>query len=205
MAGAGGRGPVHSPSADGRARRNVPPPLAGGHPSCSPSPRGRGLGGGGWAEGPPAETKVRGLRMRSRLTGAARVLRRHSTDAERVLWRHLRNRQLKGKKFRRQAPIGPYVVDFVCHEARLVVEVDGGQHAQARDRDQARDAWLRSQGYRVLRFWNNEVLRNTQGVLERIAEELGGGEEELSTPSPPHPGPLRIRGQKSEDRGRSRY
>jgi very-short-patch-repair endonuclease len=101
-------------------------------------------------------------------TDNARTLRRHSTDAERVLWRHLRARQLTGVKFRRQQPLGPYVVDFVCLENRLVVEVDGGQHARQRQADAERDAWLTRQGYRVLRFWNNDVLREPAAVLQSI-------------------------------------
>ncbi len=102
--------------------------------------------------------------------GRARELRSRTTDAEKRHWRHLRNRQLGGHKFRRQRPLGPYVVDFMCLEARLVVEVDGGQHSP--DADRERDLYLEKQGFRVLRFWNNEVLENTDGVLARIAEFL---------------------------------
>ncbi len=102
--------------------------------------------------------------------GRARELRRNMTDAERALWRELRGGALGGK-FRRQAPLGRYIVDFVCLEKHLIVEVDGGQHAENRS-DQERDRWLESQGFRVLRFWNNEVLGNMSGVLEVIAEAL---------------------------------
>ncbi|MGA7490442.1 MAG: endonuclease domain-containing protein, partial [Xanthobacteraceae bacterium] len=84
------------------------------------------------------------------------------TDAEAKLWRHLRSRQLAGCKFVRQEPIGPYICDFVCRERRLVVEVDGSQHADS-PADRTRDAWLASRRYRVLRFWNNEVLTNIEG------------------------------------------
>ena len=101
-------------------------------------------------------------------TDRARNLRRQSTDAERLLWRHLRDRELAGLKFRRQRPLGNFIVDFVCLEQRLIVEVDGGQHATQRQKDAHREAFLKRQGYRVLRFWNNEVLSNTEGVLEEI-------------------------------------
>jgi very-short-patch-repair endonuclease len=90
-------------------------------------------------------------------TGLARRLRRDLTPAERLLWRYLRSRGLSGFKFVRQEPIGPYVVDFVCRERRLVVEIDGGQHATDK-RDAIRDQWLTDRRYRVLRFWNHEVL-----------------------------------------------
>ena len=103
----------------------------------------------------------------------ARGLRKRLTDAERRLWSRLRLRQLKGLKFRRQTPIGPYVVDFLCLERRLVIEVDGGQHAVMRtERDDARTVWLEAQGFRVVRLWNNEVLQNTDGVVEHILEYL---------------------------------
>lgn len=104
-------------------------------------------------------------------TSRARRLRRNATDAELKLWYHLRSRRLDGCKFVRQEPIGPYVVDFVCRERRLIIEVDGGQHA-ADPRDKARDTFLRSQGYRVLRFWNNDILGNITGVLDVIAAAL---------------------------------
>ncbi len=103
----------------------------------------------------------------------ARALRREATDAEWELWSILRNRQLAGSKFRRQQPIGPYIVDFVCFAEKLVVEVDGGQHATAAERDAARTAWLESQGFRVLRFWNHDVLQNIEGVSESIRIEIG--------------------------------
>ncbi len=101
----------------------------------------------------------------------ARALRRRMTDAERVLWGRLRNGQLVGQKFRRQSPIGPYVVDFLCEARRLVIELDGGQHADSAS-DAARTARLESEGYRVIRFWNNDVLTNLDGVLAVILSEL---------------------------------
>ena len=106
--------------------------------------------------------------MRSELTNMARNLRKRSTDAENLLWRHLRSRSLEGLKFRRQQPIGNYIVDFVCFEKRVIIEVDGGQHAVEKEKDSKRDGWLNEQGFKVLRLWNNEVLRNTSGVLEVI-------------------------------------
>ncbi|MBB3344849.1 endonuclease domain-containing protein [Luteimonas sp. RC10] len=104
----------------------------------------------------------------------ARRLRRAMTDAERALWRHLRMRQIAGARFRRQHPIGPYVVDFVCLAHRLVIEVDGGQHADSMS-DAARDAFLRTHGYRVLRLWNHDVLGNPEGVWLWIAQALREG------------------------------
>ena len=106
-------------------------------------------------------------------TPRARHLRRDSTLAERSLWRHVRHRALDGHKFRRQAPVGPYFVDFVCLEQRLIVELDGGQHDERSDDDRRRTEWLESEGYRVLRFWNADVLRNMEGVLDSLRAELG--------------------------------
>ena len=108
----------------------------------------------------------------------ARELRKNLTDAERLLWYHLRNRQLGGHKFRRQHPIGPFFADFACIEKMLVVEIDGGQHALEKDKDKQRTAYLESEGFNVLRFWNNQVLNETEAVLERIKSILD------STPSP---------------------
>ena len=90
------------------------------------------------------------------LIKTAKALRNKSTDTEMLLWKHLRARQLEGLKFRRQQPIGKHIVDFVCFEKMVIVEADGGQHLEA-DRDKERDAWLKSQNFQVLRFWNNEV------------------------------------------------
>jgi len=103
------------------------------------------------------------------------------TDAERTLWRHLRGRNLS-HKFRRQAPVGPYILDFVCYEKKLVVELDGGQHAESRT-DTARDSWLAEQRFKVLRFWNSEVFENLDGVLQAIWHAL-----ETPHPSPPPQG-----------------
>ena len=108
-------------------------------------------------------------------TNVARELRRRQTEAEKALWAKLRNKQLEGVKFRRQQPIGPYVVDFASFERRIVLEIDGGQHNgnELRRRDEERAAWLKREGYHVLRFWNNEVLKNIEGVLEAIRQALG--------------------------------
>ncbi|UYO42151.1 endonuclease domain-containing protein [Rhodopseudomonas palustris] len=112
------------------------------------------------------------MRGPSRKTiGFARRLRGNQTDAESALWHRLRNRQIDGRKFVRQMPIGYYICDFVCRERMLIVEVDGGQHASS-SRDAVRDRFLREKGYRVLRFWNNEVLGNAEGVLDVIAGAL---------------------------------
>ncbi len=104
----------------------------------------------------------------------ARQLRKNQTDAEQLLWSKLRSRQLENARFRRQQPIGPYIIDFVCFEKSLVIEVDGGQHGEdlGEARDVARDAFLSAEGYRVLRLWNNDVLTNIDGVLEYIMEHL---------------------------------
>jgi very-short-patch-repair endonuclease len=113
----------------------------------------------------------------------ARRLRGNMTDAEQLLWRELRRNQ-PGWRFRRQFPIPPYVVDFVCIEARLIVEADGGQHA-FRGEDDRRDAYLQRQGWRVLRLWNNDILSNRAGVLQTIAGSLKSPREQSPHPSPP--------------------
>ena len=116
----------------------------------------------------------------------ARHLRTRMTESETLLWKHLRAHRLNGGKFRRQQPIGPYIVDFVHFEARLIVEADGGQHNDAPD-DKKRDIWLRSQGFTVLRFWNNEILNNLEGVLTRILAAINN--------NPLSPGPSPARGE----------
>jgi very-short-patch-repair endonuclease len=111
-------------------------------------------------------------------TNRARNLRKAATDAEVTLWYQLRSRRLNGFKFVRQEPLGPYTVDFICRERRLIVEADGGQHAESA-RDKVRDKWLADHNYRVLRFWNHDILGNMAGVLEVIATALAE--------APPHP------------------
>ena len=112
----------------------------------------------------------------------ARLLRRDSTDVEKRLWRALREK-LPDAKWRRQMPIGPYFADLTCFASRLVVELDGGQHADAREYDRARTRFIESRGYRVLRFWNNDVAQNIDGVIETIAQALS------PSPSQPSAGP----------------
>ncbi len=111
----------------------------------------------------------------------ARALRGSMTDAERKLWHALRARRFAATKFRRQVPLGPYVADFLCYEKRLVIEVDGSQHADSK-RDEARDRWFAGNGFRVLRFWNNDVLTNLDGVSTAIHSALA---ERRNEPSPP--------------------
>jgi len=103
----------------------------------------------------------------------ARALRQNMTEAETRVWQILRSHQMRGCKFRRQAPIGRYIADFVCQEARLIVEVDAGQHDRSSPREAQRVGFLQNEGCRILRFWNNEVLANLDGVHATIAEELG--------------------------------
>ena len=107
------------------------------------------------------------LGVASNQRSRARTMRGAPTDAELRLWRLLRDRRLSGFKFRRQVPVGPYIVDFLCVGAKLIVEADGSQHAESLP-DKARDAYLESQRWKVFRFWNNEVLQNREGVLETI-------------------------------------
>ena len=106
------------------------------------------------------------------LTARARELRRRSTDAERLLWTRLRNRGLRGVKFRRQAQVGHHVVDSLCMEHGLIVEVDGGHHADQQADDDYRTLELESRGYQVVRFWNNDVLQRPDSVLEAILQHL---------------------------------
>jgi very-short-patch-repair endonuclease len=115
----------------------------------------------------------------------SRELRNNPTEAERALWRHLRLKQLLGSKFRRQCPLGSYVVDFICFERKLIVELDGGQHAEQFVYDSDRTAWLEAQGYCVLRFWNNQILNEIESVKEVILHQLS---KRTPHPSPPPQG-----------------
>jgi len=110
------------------------------------------------------------LIMTDKLIPLAKNLRKRTTDTEQILWRHLRAKRFGGFKFRRQQPIGTYIVDFVCFEKKIIVELDGGQHTLPAEmqNDRRREQWFGAQGYKVLRFWDNEVLANTRGVLEVI-------------------------------------
>ena len=124
----------------------------------APSP----LTGEGWGEGG----------MPTKLTNFARKLRTNPTDTESLLWRYLRAGRVDGYKFKRQQPLGGYIVDFVCFESRLIIELDGGQHADQAEADKIRDQWLNGQGFQVVRFWNNEVMTNLEGVLQCIHAAL---------------------------------
>jgi len=112
------------------------------------------------------------MKKNEKLTTYARSLRKNMTDAEDLIWYHLRGRRLQGFKFKRQVPIGEYIVDFVCHHKKLIIELDGGQHAEALAYDEKRTCFLESKGYKVIRFWNNEVFRETEAMLEVIMTEL---------------------------------
>jgi very-short-patch-repair endonuclease len=116
----------------------------------------------------------------------AKSLRSNMTDAEQKLWYYLRANRFMGLKFKRQKPVGRYIVDFICLEEKLIIELDGGQHAENITYDHNRDAWLRSQGYTVLRFWNNELFTETESVLEKIRITLS-----------PAPSPVNGRGERS--------
>ena len=124
------------------------------------------------------------------LVPTARELRSNATDAERHLWRFVRNRLLSGYRFRRQVSLGPYVADFVCLRARLIVEIDGSQHDEHLLDELERTRYLARMGFRVIRFWNNEVLQQTESVLEGILEAL--------IQACPHPSPLPQAGEGEE-------
>ncbi len=116
--------------------------------------------GEGWGEGENL----------NQVASFAKKLRKDSTDTERLLWSYIRAKRFFGLKFRRQEPMGKYIVDFICFERRVIIECDGGQHAFQVEKDQERDLWFTEQGYRVLRFWDSDVLNNTEGVLEAILD-----------------------------------
>ncbi len=118
------------------------------------------------------ESKGRRVKRTAFAKNLAKRLRKQPTDAEKRLWYFLHKKQLDGLRFKRQEPIGKFVADFVCPPLKLVVEVDGGQHGVAVGKDAARTAWLEAQGYIVIRFWNNEVMNNIEGVLATIREEV---------------------------------
>ena len=129
------------------------------------------LGGSRQAQGDSPPARRWGVARRHyprRALPTARTLRQPQTDAEALLWYYIRDKQLDGYKFRRQHPIGPYIVDFACLSKKVLIELDGGHHAEQREQDEARDRFLRNEGYRVLRFWNNEVFGNCGGVLEAV-------------------------------------
>ena len=135
------------------------------------------LAGGGQGVGEAA------MKPRHSLAANARDLRNKGTDAERLLWRYLRNSQIEGIKFRRQQPVEDYIVDFLSFSPKLVIELDGSQHADSQHYDEHRDACLRMNGFKVLRFWNNEIFENIEGVLEVIRRHL----IEVTSPTPQPP------------------
>ena len=117
----------------------------------------------------------------------ARTLRHNMTEAEKQIWQILRARQMEGHKFRRQVPIGRYIADFVCHDARLIVEIDGGQHDSSSYCEIPRTEFLQNEGYRILRFWNDEIRENLGGVHHTIVDAL-------ATSPPPKPSPIKGEG-----------
>jgi very-short-patch-repair endonuclease len=122
-----------------------------------------------WREGIKGRGRKKD-RMTNRLSKLAKTLRKGSTDAEMLLWQRLKARQMEGIKFRRQQPIEQFIVDFVSFEKRIIIELDGGQHAVSKGKDYERDKFFSESGFRVLRFWNNEVFENISGVLDKIRE-----------------------------------
>lgn len=131
----------------------------------------------------------------------AKALRSNQTDAEQRLWYHLRAHRFMDLKFKRQKPIGHYIVDFVCLEHRLIVELDGGQHAEQVTYDQKRDAWLRSQGYTVLRFWNNDVMQQLDAVLEQIRCALSPSPSDRTASHSTRRQPRQVAGYPTSGRG----
>ena len=111
----------------------------------------------------------------------ARSLRRKSTDAEVLVWQHLRSRRLLGCKFRRQVPIGKYIVDFLCEDPPIIIELDGGQHMEQKRYDQTRTNWLQANGFLVLRFWNNDIAENLEGVLESLFSTIEKSRPAITT------------------------
>lgn len=121
--------------------------------------------------------------FKPRDTQRARALRREATPAERTLWQYLSKRQLQGFKFSRQIPVGPYICDFICRAEKLVVELDGFSHEHSEQADQQRTDYIVAAGYRVMRFVNEDVFQNIEGVLTSIAETLTGGDKPTPNPS----------------------
>src|SRR6516164_10535511 len=175
---------------------------------------GEGWGGGDRSTSGGGDAEDRSMVKKTPSAGAgarARTLRREMTEAEKRLWQILRSRQTEGYRFRRQVPIGGFIADFVCHEARLIVEIDGGQHDPSSGAEASRARFLEAEGYRVLRFWNNEVLDNPEGARAAIADALHQGGPSPIRPvtpirieplTPTHPPPSRGRAGSNND-GRS--
>src|SRR5688500_4194318 len=145
----------------------------------------------------PARSSRLAMLRSHKALASARRLRRSMTDAEMRLWYYLRAHRFLGRSIRRQVPIGEFIVDFLCDEARIVIEVDGGQHGEREAEDLVRTRWLESQGYRVIRFWNHEVLGNTRGVLESLAATMAN-----PLPDPPPRGREEERSPRCQGGGR---
>ena len=123
-------------------------------------------------------------RLSSKIKNNSRDLRKNMTDVERMLWAKIRSHQLQGFRFRRQHPVGNYIADFVCIELKLIIELDGGQHSNQQEYDMERTQWLQTKGYKMVRFWNNDVIENLEGVLLTISTYL----------PPSQPSPLKEEG-----------
>jgi very-short-patch-repair endonuclease len=158
-------GPLPSPLPQVGEGTNVPLSQLGEGASSNSAPS---LAGEETSANTPLPLVGEGQGRGQRTLANAKSLRSNQTEAEARLWYHLRAHRFMGLKFKRQKPVGRYIADFVCWERRLIIELDGGQHAEQVTYDQQRDAWLRSEGYTVLRFWNNDVMHQMDGVLEQI-------------------------------------
>jgi len=164
-------------STEARLPPPQPSPNLGEGEDARTNPLPQNGGGLGWGKRLPGlsasdEKLIYKIRTRTKTLKRARGLRTQPTDAEMRLWKYLRQRQIKGFHFRKQCPVGPYIADFACLSAKLIIELDGGQHANSAT-DSVRDAWFAAHGYRTLRFWNTDVLANTDGVIIMITEALG--------------------------------
>ena len=131
-------------------------------------------------------------------TERARTLRREMTDAERAFWRRVRDRRFGGLKFRRQVPVVPYFADFLCYEKKLIVELDGGQHVERAAYDERRTRYLETEGYKVVRFWDTDVLKNMDGVLAELVRLCGIDDPHPGRESPTGSSPIRLRGRERE-------
>jgi len=148
------------------------------HPPPNLPPSQKRAMGGGIEEpvGDYREVRRRVFELASTMKEYARALRKNMTDAENRVWYFLRGKRLNGYRFIREHPIGPYIADFVCRQQKVIVELDGGQHADAAEYDEKRTEFLKEKGYKVLRFWNNDVFSNIEGVLEAVLAVLEGSE-----------------------------